>query len=208
LRMVHDDKCEKLFVFKRRNSESELEPKHCNLGLAIQQITEEAVIKMAAEAKRLTGSENLCMAGGVALNCVANGKVINTNIFKNVFIQPAAGDAGGALGAAQAAYHIYFEKERITPKGLDGMKGSYLGPEYSDIDVQLVIKKYDAVATHFTNYNELCKHVSQKLSEDNVIGWMQGRMEFGPRALGGRTILGDPRSAEMQRKLNVKIKYR
>jgi carbamoyltransferase len=208
LRMVHDDKWEKLFGFKRRNSESELEPKHCNLGLAIQQITEEAVIKMAAEAKRLTGSENLCMAGGVALNCVANGKVINTNIFKNVFIQPAAGDAGGALGAAQAAYHIYFEKERITPKGLDGMKGSYLGPEYSDIDVQLVIKKYDAVATHFTNYNELCKHVSQKLAEDNVIGWMQGRMEFGPRALGGRTILGDPRSAEMQRKLNVKIKYR
>ena len=208
LRMVHDDKWEKLFGFKRRNSESELEPKHCNLGLAIQQVTEEAVIKMAAEAKRLTGSENLCMAGGVALNCVANGKVINTNIFKNVFIQPAAGDAGGALGAAQAAYHIYFEKERITPKGLDGMKGSYLGPEYSDIDVQLVIKKYDAVGTHFTNYNELCKHVSQKLSEDNVIGWMQGRMEFGPRALGGRTILGDPRSAEMQRKLNVKIKYR
>jgi carbamoyltransferase len=208
LRMVHDDKWEKLFGFKRRSSESELEPKHCNLGLAIQQITEEAVIKMAAEAKRLTGSENLCMAGGVALNCVANGKVINTNIFKNVFIQPAAGDAGGALGAAQAAYHIYFEKERITPKGLDGMKGSYLGPEYSDIDVQLVIKKYDAVATHFTNYNELCKHVSQKLAEDNVIGWMQGRMEFGPRALGGRTILGDPRSAEMQRKLNVKIKYR
>lgn len=208
LRMVHDDKWEKLFGFKRRDAESELEAKHCNLGLAIQQVTEEVVIKMAAEAKRLTGSENLCMAGGVALNCVANGKVINTDIFKNVFIQPAAGDAGGALGAAQAAYHIYFGNERIAPKGLDGMKGSYLGPEYSDIDVQLVIKKYNAVATHFTNYNELCKHVSQKLSEDNVIGWMQGRMEFGPRALGGRTILGDPRSAEMQRKLNVKIKYR
>lgn len=208
LRMVHEDKWEKLFGFKARKSESELEPKHCNLGLAIQEITEEAVIKMAEEAKRLTGSENLCMAGGVALNCVANGKVINTNVFKNVFIQPAAGDAGGALGAAQAAYHIYFEKERKAPTGLDGMKGSYLGPEFSDLDVNLVMKKYDADGMHFENYNELCKYVSQRLSEDNVIGWMQGRMEFGPRALGGRSILGDPRSAEMQRKLNVKIKYR
>ncbi len=208
LRMVHDDKWEKLFGFKTRKPEAELELKHCNLGLAIQQITEEAVAKMAKEAKRLTNSDNLCMAGGVALNCVANGKLYNTGIFKNVFIQPAAGDAGGALGAAQAAYHIFFEKERITPTGLDGMKGSYLGPEYSDIDVQLAAKKYNAVATHFKEASALCAHVAGKLAEGNVIGWMQGRMEFGPRALGGRSILGDPRNEEMQKKLNVKIKFR
>jgi carbamoyltransferase len=208
LRMVHEDKWEKLFGFKARKSEAELEAKHCNLGLAIQQVTEEAVIKMANEAKRLTNSENLCMAGGVALNCVANGKLYNTKIFKNVFIQPAAGDAGGALGAAQAAYHIFFGKDRITPTGLDGMKGSYLGPEFSDIDVQLTAKKYNAVAKHFSSVTDLSKYVAQKLSEGNVIGWMQGRMEFGPRALGGRSILGDPRNEEMQKKLNVKIKFR
>lgn len=208
LRMVHEDKWEKLFGFKARKSETELEAKHCNLGLAIQAVTEEIVIKMAEEAKRLTKSENLCMAGGVALNCVANGKILNTGLFKEVFIQPAAGDAGGALGAAQAAYHIYFQQERVAPKGLDGMQGSYLGPEYSDIDVNLIVKKYNARATYFSNGNELSKHVAQKLSEENVIGWMQGRMEFGPRALGGRSILGDPRSEEMQKKLNVKIKYR
>jgi carbamoyltransferase len=208
LRMVHDDKWEKLFGFKTRKPEAELEAHHCNLGLAIQELTEEAVIKMAAEAKRLTNSEYLCMAGGVALNCVANGKIYNTGIFKNVFIQPAAGDAGGALGAAQAAYHIYFGKERLLTTSLDAMKGSYLGPEYSDLDVELVARKYSAVGTHFSSYTSLCEHVAQKLSEGNVVGWMQGRMEFGPRALGGRSILGDPRNEEMQKKLNVKIKYR
>jgi carbamoyltransferase len=208
LRMVHEDKWEKLFGFKSRRPEAELEAHHCNLGLAIQQITEEAVIKMAEEAKRLTNAQYLCMAGGVALNCVANGKIYNTRIFKDVFIQPAAGDAGGALGAAQAAYHIYFGKERVVPAKLDAMKGSYLGPEFSDMDVERIARKYDAVTTHFTNSDELCRHVAQKLSEGNVIGWMQGRMEFGPRALGGRSILGDPRNEEMQKKLNVKIKYR
>lgn len=148
------------------------------------------------------------MAGGVALNCVANGKIYNARIFKNVFIQPAAGDAGGALGAAQAAYHIYYGKERTVPKALDAMKGSYLGPEFSDQDVETVARKYDAVYTKFDSPEALCKAVADKLSEGNVVGWMQGRMEFGPRALGGRSILGDPRSEEMQRKLNVKIKFR
>src|SRR5690606_35296873 len=186
----------------------ELEAHHCNLGLAIQHVTEEAVILMAKEAKQLTGSKHLCLAGGVALNCVANGKLLNTGVFEDVFIQPAAGDAGGALGAAQAAYHIYFGKERIAPKAMDAMKGSYLGPEFSDLDVENVIRKYDASARHFENYSELCEYVAQQIASDNVVGWMQGRMEFGPRALGGRSILGDPRSAEMQRKLNVKIKYR
>jgi carbamoyltransferase len=208
LRMVHEDKWEKLFGFKTRKPEAELQSHHCNLGLAIQEVTEEAVIKMATEAQKLTGSKNLCMAGGVALNCVANGKVFNSKLFENVFIQPAAGDAGGALGSALAAYHIYYEKERTAPASLDGMKGSYLGPEYSDQEIRLTAKKYNAKFTQFDTYGEMCKNVSKILSEGNVVGWMQGRMEFGPRALGGRSILGDPRNAEMQKKLNVKIKFR
>jgi carbamoyltransferase len=209
LTMVNEEKWEKLFGFKARKPEEELQLHHCNLGLAIQEVTEEAVIKMAQEAKRLTGSEYLCMAGGVALNCVANGKLYNTKTFKDIFIQPAAGDAGGALGAAQAAYHIYFAQDRnnvVTT--LDGMKGSYLGPEFSDSEIEQVAKKYKATYQHFTNYTDLCRHVARQLSEGNVVGWMQGRMEFGPRALGGRSILGDPRNEEMQKKLNVKIKYR
>lgn len=208
LTMVQEEKWTKLFGFPPRKPESELQAHHCNLGLAIQEITEEAVIKMAAEAKRLTGSNHLCMAGGVALNCVANGKLYNSRIFKDIFIQPAAGDAGGALGAACAAYHIYFGKERATTPALDAMKGSYLGPQYTEQDIRLVAKKYNAVFTHYYDYTELCREIAKRLSEGNVIGWMQGRMEFGPRALGGRSILGDPRSEEMQKKLNVKIKYR
>jgi carbamoyltransferase len=208
LTMVHEEKWAKLFGFKARKPEDELQTHHCNLGLAIQEITEEVVLKMAAEAKRLTNSDYLCMAGGVALNCVANGKIYKAKIFKDIFIQPAAGDAGGALGAAQAAYHIYYGKERQVPEGLDGMKGSYLGPEFGDLEVLKVAKKYGAIYQRFDNTNALCKEVAKRLSEGNVIGWMQGRMEFGPRALGGRSILGDPRNEEMQRKLNVKIKYR
>ena len=208
LTMVQEQKWSRLFGFPPRKPEDELLLHHCNLGLAIQQITEEVVLKMAMEAKRLTQSENLCMAGGVALNCVANGKIYNAKIFRNMFIQPAAGDAGGALGAAQAAYHIFYGKDRSTTSSLDAMKGSYLGPEFCDQDVETVARKYGAVYTKFNNHAEMCEAVARKLSEGNVIGWMQGRMEFGPRALGARSILGDPRSEEMQRKLNVKIKYR
>lgn len=208
LTMVHEEKWQKLFGFKARKPEDELQLHHCNLGLAIQEVTEEAVLLMGKEAKRLTGSDYLCMAGGVALNCVANGKLYNSKIFKNIFIQPAAGDAGGALGAAQAAYHIYFDQPRTKTEALDGMKGSYLGPEYSDDDVMKVVKKYNASYRYFKDSQSLSQEVAQLLSEGNVIGWMQGRMEFGPRALGGRSILGDPRNEEMQKKLNVKIKYR
>ncbi len=208
LKMVDEEKWEKLFGFKTRKPEDELQAHHCNLGLAIQEVTEEAVLKMAHEAKRLTNADYLCMAGGVALNCVANGKVYNAKIFRNIFIQPAAGDAGGALGAAQAAYHIYFDRERRLPVCLDGMKGSYLGPEFTDKDVEKVVRKYGAVCQPYSDHTALCREVAQKLSEGNVVGWMQGRMEFGPRALGGRSILGDPRSKDMQKKLNVKIKYR
>ncbi|MBA4852595.1 carbamoyltransferase [Emticicia sp. BO119] len=209
LRMVFDDKWEQLLGFKRRESESLLEQIHCDFALAIQEITEEVVIKMAEEAKRLTGSKNLCMAGGVALNCVANGKLQKTSIFENIYIQPAAGDAGGALGAALAAYYIYFNQERNpTPNTLDEMHGSYLGPEYSDLEVKQMAKKYDANYQYFGNFEELAAETAQLLSEGNVIGWFQGRMEFGPRALGGRSILGDARNPEMQKKLNLKIKYR
>ena len=209
LRMVHDKKWEKLFGFPRRDAESELEQKHCDLGLAIQVITEEVVILMAKEAKRITGADYLCMAGGVALNCVANGKLEKENIFKEVYIQPAAGDAGGALGAALAAYHIYFGKEReLDTSKIDAMDGSYLGPEFSDLDVDLMARKYEAKYTLYSSFDELTHDVAKYLVEGNAIGWMQGRMEFGPRALGGRSILGDARNSEMQKKLNLKIKYR
>ena len=209
LRMAKDKKWEKLFGFPKRNADDELEQYHCDLGFAIQSITEEIVIQMAKEAKRLTNAKYLCMAGGVALNCVANGKLIQEKIFDDIFIQPAAGDAGGALGAAQAAYHIYFDQERtIDTSKMDAMQGSYLGPHFSDMEVELMAKKYKAPYQFFENFENLCAIVADKLEEGNAIGWMQGRMEFGPRALGNRSILGDPRNKEMQKKLNLKIKYR
>lgn len=208
LRMAKDNKWNELFGFPRRKSESELEQHHCDFALAIQIVTEEVVIKMASEAKRLTGSKNLCMAGGVALNCVANGKLQKENIFDNVFIQPASGDAGGAPGAALAAYHIYFNKERVLSSGLDGMSGAYLGPEFSEIDIRLDAKKYNANFEYHANFDDVAKDVAKLIAEGNVIGWFQGRMEFGPRALGNRSIIGDATNEEMQKKLNLKIKYR
>ena len=209
LRMIKDKKWEKLFGFPTRKPEAEFEQIHCNLGLAIQMITEEVVLKMAKEAKKLTGSENLCLAGGVALNCVSNGKLINSNIFKNVYIQPAAGDAGGALGAAQAAYYISFNNKRIIDTSkLDAMKGSYLGCEFSDKEIEITLKKYKAVFNKNSNFSSVCEKTAQNLSEGKIVGWFQGRMEFGPRSLGNRSIIGDPRNEEMQKKLNLKIKYR
>jgi carbamoyltransferase len=175
---------------------------------AIQQVTEEIVYKMAAEAKKLTGSDYLCMAGGVALNCVSNGKLLQSGLFKDIFIQPAAGDAGGALGAAQAAYYIYFSKERIACVEQDEMQGSYLGPEYSDKEIGLELKKLKAISSYRDNFDQLSEQVADLINEGKVVGWFQGRMEFGPRALGNRSILGDARNPEMQKKLNLKIKYR
>lgn len=208
LRMVQEDKWAQLFGFNGREGEAILEQIHCDLALAIQQVTEEVVIKMAQEAKRLTTSDNLCMAGGVALNCVANGKLQRTGIFKNLFIQPAAGDAGGALGAALAAHHIYFGKDRMPSVAMDELQGSYLGPENSDKEIELMARKYKATYTRYEDFNTLTKELANLLADGNVVGWHQGRMEFGPRALGGRSILGDPRNDEMQKKLNLKIKYR
>jgi len=209
LRMEYDDKWEALFGFPTRESESNLEQKHCDLGLAIQEITEEVVILMAHEAKRLTGSKSCVLAGGVALNCVANGKLKDAGIFDDIFIQPAAGDAGGALGAALAAHYIYFDQARsIDASKLDAMSGSYLGPSYSDKEIEQMAKENQAKFTYFDDFKELSAKTAELLAEGNVIGWFQGRMEFGPRALGGRSILGDPRNPEMQKKLNLKIKYR
>lgn len=208
LRMVHDSMWEKLFGFKRRDEEDELEQHHCDLGYAIQKVTEEIVLKMAQEAKRLTSCDYLCMAGGVALNCVANGKLLRSKIFKDVFIQPAAGDAGGALGAAQAAYYIYFNQERKPCTGLDEMQGAYLGPEFSDQDIELDLKKFKAYYTRYADFDKLAGEVADLINAGNVVGWFQGKMEFGPRALGNRSILGDARNPEMQKKLNLKIKYR
>ena len=208
LRMVKEDKWNSIFGFPRRNPESTLEQKHCNLAHAIQQVTEEIVIKLARTAKEITGSDNLCMAGGVALNCVANGKLLQEGIFKNIYIQPAAGDAGGALGAALAANFMYFGEKREIPTNLDRMQGSYLGPDYSDKEINSMNRRVKANFKHYGDFNELATFIAEKLDGGNVVGWFQGRMEFGPRALGNRSILGDARNPEMQKKMNLKIKYR
>ena len=209
LRMVSDKKWGALFGMKKRMPDDELQQEHCDLAIAIQKVTEEIVIQMAKHAKELTGSKYLCLAGGVALNCVANGKLLDENIFEDVFIQPAAGDAGGAPGAALAAEHIFYNQPRsVDPKAMDAMKGGYLGPAYSDSDVLKSMKKYRANYHYYQDFDESANKVASLIADGNAIGWMQGRMEFGPRALGGRSILGDPRNPEMQKKLNLKIKYR
>lgn len=209
LRMARDARWAELFGFKRRKKEDEpLGQEHCDLALAIQQVTEDIVLKMAAEAKRITGSENICLAGGVALNCVANGKLLKAGIFKNIWIQPAAGDAGGALGAALAAEYIYACTARVTDEQHDMMQGTYLGPGYTDAEVSATIEKYKAVSTHYLSDDSLCDSVAELIEMGMVVGWYQGRAEFGPRALGNRTILADPRNTAMQQRLNLKIKYR
>ena len=208
LRMVHDNKWKELFGVARREGESDLEQTHCNLAIAIQKVTEEIVILMAKEAKRITGANYLCMAGGVALNCVANGKLLEENIFDDIYFQAASGDAGGALGAALAVSHMYFEEPRVIDYKYDQMNGTYLGPDFSEKEIQSMNKKNNANFVHYSDFNNLSQFVASKLADGNVVGWFQGRMEFGPRALGNRSILGDARNPEMQKKLNLKIKYR
>jgi len=148
------------------------------------------------------------MAGGVALNCVANGKLLKENIFKDIFIQPASGDAGGALGAAQMAHYMYYDQERSVKLDSDEMQGAYLGPDFSDKEAIIAFKKNKAIYNKVDNFSELCCTVADLIDKGNVVGWFQGRMEYGPRALGNRSILGDARNVEMQKKLNLKIKYR
>lgn len=208
LRMVNDEQWQKLFGIRKKTEEDTIEQAHCNLALAIQTVTEEIVLKMAATAKAITGSKHLCLAGGVALNCVANGKLIQNNVFDDVYIQPASGDAGGALGAALAVSHMYFDEPRPKQTGSDLMQGTYLGPEYSDKEIETMAKRMKAVYTQKSNDTELFNEIADKIAQGMVIGWFQGRMEFGPRALGNRSIIGDARHPEMQKKLNLKIKYR
>lgn len=207
LTMVKHKPFKKLFGFAKREADEELKQEHCNLAFAIQAVTEEIVLKLATHAKELTNSKNICLSGGVALNCVANGKLKNAQIFEHLFIQPASGDAGGSAGAALAAHHIYFEKER-TAGITDGMKGSYLGPAFTLKEIETDLKQYNAIFKQHVEKNELNAAVAKLLNEGNIIGWFQGRMEFGPRALGNRSILADARNADMQKKLNLKIKYR
>jgi carbamoyltransferase len=207
LTMVKDQVFEKLFGLSKRNPADELNEHHCNLALAIQIVTEEIVLKMAAHAKQLTGSENLCLAGGVALNCVANGKIENSGLFKNVFIQPAAGDAGGANGAALASNYIYFEKERLTANNTE-TESYCLGPSYSAREIELMCRKFNAVSEDFELFEDLCAVTATQLKDGKVVGWFQGRTEFGPRALGNRSILADARNKDMQLQLNLKIKFR
>jgi carbamoyltransferase len=208
LTMINESKWEQLFGFPTVKPDGDVDQKHCNLAFAIQKVTEEIVIKMAKEAKKLTGSDNLCMSGGVALNCVANGKLLTENIFKEIYIQPASGDAGGSLGAALTAHYMYFENPRVDIQSPDAMKGSYLGPEYSDKETMIAFKKHKAVHKRFESFDDLCGNVAELLDNGNIVGWFQGRMEYGPRALGNRSILADARNKEMQKKLNLKIKYR
>lgn len=207
LRMAEDTRWTGLFGFPRRKEGDPITQGHCNLALAIQQVTETAILKMAKQTKEITGMDKLCLAGGVALNCVTNGKLIKEGIFEQVFIQPAAGDAGGALGAALAGEYIYYENEReaISP---DAMKGSLLGPYFSKKEVERMNRKWGAQATYIDDFGALCEKAASLLADGNILGWFQGRMEYGPRALGNRSILADPARQDMQQKLNLSIKYR
>lgn len=207
LRMAKDDKWKKLFGLKKREATDEMLSEHCDMALAIQQVTEDIFLKMAATAKEKTGCKNICLAGGVALNSVANGKLIDSGLFDEVYIQPAAGDAGGAVGAALAAYHIFAEKERTTIRP-DAMSGALLGSGYSDQEIESALNSKGITFSKATTEDELADRVSDLIVEANVIGWFQGRMEFGPRALGCRTIIADARNPEMQKKVNLKIKFR
>ncbi len=207
LRMVKDEKWQKLFGLKKREPKDDMLSEHCDLALAIQQITEEIFLKMAKTAKERTGCRNICLAGGVALNSVANGKLIDSGLFDEVYIQPAAGDAGGAVGAALAAHHIYEGNERIATRP-DAMSGALLGTEYADDEIQDALDRKDIRFYKTVSENELTEKVSDLIISGNVVGWFQGRMEFGPRALGNRSIIADARNPEMQKKVNLKIKFR
>ena len=196
-----------LFGQKRRDPKiDKLTQFHMDVASSIQKVTEDIMLKLVRSVKKEYGLKNLCLAGGVALNCVANGKILKEKIFENIWVQPAAGDAGGALGAALALWHIDQNNPRVINEN-DNMSGSYLGPEYSEDQIKKELSRLGA-EFEILDENEIIDRTSKDLSEGNAVGWFQGRMEFGPRALGGRSILGDPRSPHMQKNLNLKVKYR
>jgi carbamoyltransferase len=203
-------KFDEVFGGPPRKPEARLSQREMDLAASVQKVTEDAMLRIARHVHKETGLHNLCLAGGVALNCVGNGRLLREGPFKRIFIQPAAGDAGGAVGAALAVWHRYLDKPRATFTGspaLDRQRGSYLGPSYGDADVQKVIDARGAKAERLDDATLLPK-VAKLLSEGKIIGWVSGRMEFGPRALGGRSILGDARDPEMQKRMNLKIKFR
>ena len=199
-------KFHKLFGRSPRKGETELSQFHMDIAASIQAVTEEVVLKLAKSLREETGIKNLCLAGGVALNCVANGVLLRENIFDNIWIQPASGDAGSALGAALVGWHQHQEQERVV-KTSDSMKGTFLGPEFSNDDITNYLNKINA-AFHTYSDPELFERLAEELEKGHVIGWFNGPMEFGPRALGGRSIIADPRNQNIQRVMNLKIKYR
>ncbi|MGH8177905.1 MAG: carbamoyltransferase family protein [Steroidobacter sp.] len=198
---------DELFGAPARSPESKLTQLHMDLAASIQKVTEEIVLRLGRTVHAETGMKNLCMAGGVALNCVANGRLLREGPFESIWVQPAAGDAGGAVGAALSAWHEYLGKPRRLNGALDGMQGAYLGPKYSGEEIQSYL---DSVGAKYRRLDEatLLPEVARLLAEESVVGWFQGRMEFGPRALGARSIIGDARSRSMQAVMNLKIKYR
>jgi carbamoyltransferase len=196
-----------LFGGPPRKSETELSQREMDLAASVQKVIEEIILELGKGIAKETGEKNLCLAGGVALNCVANGVLLREKIFENIWIQPAAGDAGGALGAALAIWHIMHEKDRNKCTGRDSMNGSFIGPSFKNYEIEEALNKAGAVYCKVTE-NDLIEGVASALIEGKAIGWMQGRMEFGPRALGARSIIADPRSESMQKQLNLKVKYR
>lgn len=200
-------KFDDLFGAPPRTPETPIAQREMDLAASIQNVCEEVVLKLATGIKQDTGLDNLCLAGGVALNCVANGKLLRANTFKDIWIQPAAGDAGGAVGAALGAYHILLDKPRLPTNGTDGMSGTYLGPSYNEQSTKNVLDEIGAVYV-VTSNDEIIDKTAQHLADGKAVGWFNGRMEFGPRALGARSIIADPRSPIMQKQLNLKVKYR
>lgn len=207
LRMINENAFKSLFGFKRRLHEEELTVEHCAIALALQQITEEVVLKMAGHARKQTGSRNLCLAGGVALNCVANGVLKESGLFDNIFVQPAAGDSGGALGAALAAHYLHFKHPRNYGFPKDDMQHGRLGPAFSSSAVEWDLQQLHPAYKKY-NDDELLHYVTEQLLNGKVIGWFNGRMEYGPRALGGRSILAWAAYPGMQSTLNLKVKNR
>ena len=192
----------------RRKAETELTQFYMDVAASIQKVTEDVMLRTVRYAHKVTGKKNLCLAGGVALNCVGNGKILREGPFEKVWIQPAAGDAGGALGAAQMVWYHLLKNERTTQPELDNQSASLLGPAFSRDEIHAVLQEQGVVFEEYSDENELCERVADLIANENVIGWFQGRMEFGPRALGSRSIIGDARSPKMQSVMNLKIKFR